>query len=249
MSELTIESSEIEPETAEKCFERLMRDAKSPKFKTALERVRKACDTIESMGGVLNVNRISEYCVNHFGGPAPSTLHNSNDHKVYIGLRRQEAEAKQAPVKKSTPPKSKYPVDGLDQLTKNYIDQLLERNKLLESTNTWQRKVLENKTRAEPLKLGQAITTGPDQGMALQVLEGSAADGLPSPALSPALRDAIQSATQALETLEAKVDYLTVDVRKDGRKRLLWESPANTEVLIRASQWQALIDALEASGD
>ena len=86
-------------ENAENCFKRLLQESTSQKFHKSLERVKKACDTIEDMKGLLNYSRVAQYTENHYGSPKRQSIMNSKRLRLYIDLRKQEYTEKQ-PEKK-----------------------------------------------------------------------------------------------------------------------------------------------------
>jgi len=164
-------------ENAENCFKRLLQESTSQKFHKSLERVKKACDTIEDMKGLLNYSRVAQYTENHYGSPKRQSIMNSKRLRLYIDLRKQEYTEKQPGRKtlsdKNTAPQ--YPCADLDLKTKVYIDQLRARNALLEKSMQQMQKEILQETRRNPIDMNKSILAGAQEDHSMQLVRDTKA--------------------------------------------------------------------------
>lgn len=159
-------------EKADTCFKRLLQESRSQKFHKSLERVRKACDNIESMKGLLNYSRVAKYTENHFGSPKRQSIMNNADLRLYIDLRKQENKNYKRSASNTCSSKNKvpeYPCDNLDLKTKSYIDQLRARNAFLEKSMQQLQQEILNETRKNPIDLEKSIVTGAQDDLSMKI--------------------------------------------------------------------------------
>lgn len=144
----------------------------SPKFVKSLERVKAACDHIIAAKGPLTYSQVGAVATKLFGGPKAQSIHNNADHKRYIDARQREY--RQQPL--SGPATSKkelranqYPSSGLDFKTRRYIDDLRQRNDMLEAAMREFRVHIARATKENPVDVSQLLNTGPDADGAMAV--------------------------------------------------------------------------------
>lgn len=122
--------------TAEQLFEQLISDSGiSVKLKSTLNMVKKTCDLITGAQGVMTFATISSVGTKHFGGPAYSTIANKNAKaRPYITLRIKEYHATKnkpdAPTLASE--QRSININNMDPLTRRMVQDLLQRNQLLQ---------------------------------------------------------------------------------------------------------------------
>lgn len=162
-------------ENSTTCFKRLLQESNSKKFHKSIEHVKKACDEIVNMKGLLNYSRVAQYTENHFGGPKRQSVMNNSKLRLYIDLRKQEYTNASQMTKQSTVTNkaSEYPSDDLDQKTKSYIDQLRARNAFLEKAMNNLKQDILNETRANPIDLNKSITAGVQNDLSMQIVRES----------------------------------------------------------------------------
>ncbi|MFT5700917.1 MAG: hypothetical protein ACI8ZB_003802 [Desulforhopalus sp.] len=158
----------LKPENASECFQRLLQSSKSEKFHISLERIKKACNCIVDMGGIINYSRVANYTEKHFGGPKRQSVMNSKRLRLYIDLRKQEHHTphNHIRIKQDT---IEYPSPSLDQKTKLYINKLRAVNTFLETTiSSLQHDILQ-KTKETPIDLAKAISAGPNDDLSMDL--------------------------------------------------------------------------------
>ncbi len=169
----------LQPENSAACFKRLLQESNSQKFHTSLERIKKACDGIEDMKGLLNYSRVAKYTENHYGSPKRQSIMNSKRLRLYIDLRKQEYGNKSpAPKRKKakniTP---RYPTSDLDLKTKVFIDQLHSLNEQLHARNAFLEKAMRNlqqeilhTTRENPIDVRAMIEKGAQEDLSMKIV-------------------------------------------------------------------------------
>ncbi len=162
----------LQPEDSKICFKRLLQESHSQKFHNSLEHVKKACDAIENMKGLLNYSRVAQYTEIHYGSPKRQSIMNSKRLRLYIDVRKQEYTEK-SPRSKHNRKKSavpQYPCSKLDLKTKVYIDQLRARNAFLEKAmSNLQQKILQE-TRRNPIDIDESVTAGAQDDLSMQLI-------------------------------------------------------------------------------
>ncbi len=174
----------VEP-SAKEVFE-LLSQGGSPKFVKTLERIRTACDHIEAAKGPMTYSQVGAVATKLFGGPKAQSIHNNPDHKRYIDARHQAY--RQQPTGNATghteaKPSLKYPATGLDLKTRRYIDDLRQRNEMLEAAMREFRGQISRATQENPIDLASLIADGPDQAGALALPAPLVRQGVPEVAL------------------------------------------------------------------
>ena len=86
-------------ESSTEMYQRLMEEL-SPKAKVSLERVKVACDTIETSRGTMNYTRVADLATERFGGPRRQSVQNNKTLKFYIAKRIEELD-NHSPTKKT----------------------------------------------------------------------------------------------------------------------------------------------------
>lgn len=228
----------LQPESSSKCFERLMRESTSRKLKKSLESIRKACDELEKMKGVINYTKVAEFTTNHFNTPRRQTIMNSERLRLYIDLRKDEYEkdrfGKKQPKQSQTSPL--YPSNDLDLKTITYIDQLRSRNSFLEKQTSFLRDQLTQETKVNPISYTKSIKAGAYEGGAMEVTR-IVKQGV----ISSDAKDAIE---KLLSLTENPNSYLKI-MQEDGEKqRLILNTPSATETVLYDEHLKALRDLL-----
>jgi len=195
----------VEP-SARDIFESLSLDG-SPKFVKALERIKDACDNIETAKGPMTYNQVGAMATKLFGGPKAQSIHNNAEHKRYIDARQREyRQAPASDVSGSTEAKAiaKYPAGGLDYKTRRYIDDLRQRNEMLEAAMREFRAQITRSTQENPIDLGQLISAGPapDGAMILPAPVPATRQNALSPAAAQGLRAILLDLPQIVSEVE-----------------------------------------------
>jgi hypothetical protein len=170
----------------------------SAKFIAALERIKGACDALDAANAAVSYSQVGKMAVQLYGGPKTQSIMNSPKHKAYIDARRRERLSSGArPTSAATPQTGgAYPATDLDYKTRRYIDDLRQRNTLLESAMRELKQQVLTSTEMRPLDLAAMISAGPqgDASMAVQQSQ--------SPALPAEAKDALR---QLLDDLALRV--------------------------------------------
>lgn len=187
--------------TASELYAEYRRDA-SPKFALALDRIKSACDHIQTASGSMTYSQVGKMAVQLFGGPKAQSILNNEKHKAYIDARRREF--LQSSSRPSTTQRDKvldvYPTDGLDYKTRRYIDDLRQRNSMLEAAMVELKKQVLTATEDRPLDLEKMLKAGPDSGLAMTMIPSS------SPSIPREAIEAIYALTVDLPTKVAEVE-------------------------------------------
>lgn len=152
-------------------FESLCKDA-SPKFVKSLERIRSACDHIVAAKGPISYAQVGAVATKLFGGPKAQSIHNNAEHKRYIDARQREYRGTtlETAVTPSKGARSKdYPASGLDYKTRRYIDDLRQRNDMLEAAMREFKVQVARATREAPVDIAALIGAGPQDDGSMAV--------------------------------------------------------------------------------
>ncbi len=146
------------------------RDEAGAKFVQALEKIKGACDAIVVANGTLTYSQVGKVAVELYGGPKAQSILNNAKHKAYIDARKREQTSawrsgKGEPVSKGSDT-IRYPAEGLDYKTRRYIDDLRQRNSLLEAAMRELKQQVLQATERRPLDLSAMLAAQPS-------LEGS----------------------------------------------------------------------------
>lgn len=165
----------IQMENAVTCFKRLLGESKSPKFHASLERVKKACDSIENMRGLLSYSGVAKYTTDHFGGPKRQSIMNSDRLRLYIDYRKEEYTIHSKPPKTFKTKTSSTPdwAKNLDLKTRVRINQL-------ESELTYKDYLLRNLSKnishdswKHPIDFDKSISAGVQEDLSMLVIRDS----------------------------------------------------------------------------
>ena len=218
----------LQTENAETCFMRLLQESTSQKFHKSLERVKKACDTIEDMKGLLNYSRVAQYTENHYGSPKRQSIMNSKRLRLYIDLRKQEYTEKQpekkAPSAKNTAPQ--YPCADLDLKTRVYIDQLRARNALLEKSMQQMQKEILQETRRNPIDMNKSILAGAQEDHSMQLVRDTE-----SPKNDERIKILLKVAGRLLQMADNPLCPLDIQTHK-GKEYLELKAPPFSETVL-----------------
>lgn len=206
----------------------------SPKFTKSLERVKAACDHIVAAKGPLTYSQVGAVATKLFGGPKAQSIHNNVDHKQYIDARQREY--RQQPLSGSATGKkesraTEYPSSGLDFKTRRYIDDLRQRNDMLEAAMREFRIQVARATKENPVDVSQLLNTGPDTDGAMAVPQ------LPAPSVLS------ESAKAGLRTLLHELPKLVKEVEDFQGKALRLRSG---DWLVPPDQYAALLYLINA---
>ncbi|GAB2892809.1 hypothetical protein GCM10027202_21010 [Microvirgula curvata] len=150
--------------TADALFASL-RDEAGAKFVQALEKIKGACDAIVAANGTLTYSQVGKVAVQLYGGPKVQSILNNAKHKAYIDARKRELSfawrlGQSEPASKLSDTK-RYPADSLDYKTRRYIDDLRQRNSLLEAAMRELKKQVLKATERKPLDLSAMLAAQP----------------------------------------------------------------------------------------
>lgn len=152
--------------TAEQLFVQLISDSDtSAKLKSTLNMVKKTCNLITAAQGVMTFSTISSVGTKHFGGPAYSTIANKNAKaRPYILLRIKEYQAtkKSTDTQKLSSEQRSIDINNMDPLTRRMVQDLLQRNQLLQGMMEDLKKRAILDTRQVAHNTAQAIGMGVD---------------------------------------------------------------------------------------
>ncbi|MGU2415305.1 hypothetical protein [Burkholderia cenocepacia] len=225
-------------ETAEQVFLRLT-GAVGPKARVSLERIKVACDRIESMRGLMNYSRVAAVTTELFGSPRAQTIQNSKELKAYIAMRVGEYREHSRPNDRrakfpryATRDRSPYPVEGLDSKTRLFIDFMAQDNERLETENRRLAQLLERETERRPVSLAEAFGRGPTVELGLAVeLTGETHD------IPACLTDALHVIMGGTAT------HFEVQ-RRGEAMRVVYEHNGIRHTLLTPSQWKEVQDWL-----
>lgn len=149
-------------------YDQLCRQANN-KFVLALNRIRGACDALSTANATLSYSQVGKMAVQLYGGPKTQSILNNSRHKAYIDARRREQVGSNPPLSNIKVPEAnaKYPSDALDYKTRRYIDDLRQRNNLLELAMRDLKSKLICATEVQPVDIARMITEGSNQGMSM----------------------------------------------------------------------------------
>lgn len=158
----------VEPAASE-IYEQLCTQGNN-KFIVALKRVRGACDALVTASTTLSYAQVGKMAVQLYGGPRTQSILNNPRHKAYIDARRREQlENKPRPSDSAiTLTREKYPSDALDYKTRRYIDDLRQRNNLLELAMRELKIQVLSATEVRPLDISQMISAGPKNDVSME---------------------------------------------------------------------------------
>lgn len=221
--------------SASELYEEYRRDA-GPKFALALDRIKTSCDHILTAKGAMTYSQVGKMAVQLFGGPKTQSILNNEKHKAYIDARRREGMHQSARKGSTNVGNFKsadlYPSDGLDYKTRRYIDDLRQRNSMLEAAMSELKQQILVATEERPLDLERMLQAGPDGDLAMRMIPSE------STAIPQEAKDAIHALTI---DLPAKVSEVELFKGKALRLR-------TGEWLVTPVQYAALI-ALQARKD
>lgn len=186
----------VEPKAAD-VYDHLCSEG-SAKFIATLARIKGACDAIDAANAALTYSQVGRMAVQLYGGPKTQSIMNSPKHKGYIEARRRERLANGTRTTSAATPQSggTYPADDLDYKTRRYIDDLRQRNSLLESAMRELKQQILLSTEVRPLDLAAMIGTGPQGDASMSVQQ------TPSPVLPAEAKNALK---QLLDDLTHRV--------------------------------------------
>jgi predicted transcriptional regulator len=156
------------PNSAQDCFDYLLSTSSSDVFKRNLEHIRKACDEIVNMQGVLSNRKIGNYAQSHFGSPSYSGIRDNPDHKAYISLRKIEQKRQQKPTAKAKNNSATLPRD-VDVL-QNYVKRQEEEIKTLKKINKGLEFQLKRAILKNPIKSAKSIAAGPQEDGSMTII-------------------------------------------------------------------------------
>lgn len=210
------------------------RDA-GPKLSLALERIKSACDHIETAAGSMTYSQVGKMAVQLFGGPKPQSILNNVKHKAYIDARRREYSERSATT--STPNGAKatvpYPSNGLDFKTRRYIDDLRQRNAMLEAAMKTLKQQVLSATDERPLDLEKMLKAGPNEGLMMTIV----------PSRATAISQEVKEAIHAL-TIDLPNKVSAVELYKGKALRL-----RTGEWLLTPAQYAALTALIGTKSD
>ncbi|MBC7000997.1 hypothetical protein BIZ37_00395 [Photobacterium sp. BZF1] len=250
--------------SAEQIYLQIMTGA-GPKLKATLKMAKKACDLIADSGNKMSYATIARLGQEHFGGPAYSTIANSNSKaKPYIDLRIKEYQAAY-PVKtpniKATLGTRTIDVSALDPSTRRMVMDLQQRNQLLEGIQKDLEKRVLQETRQAPHDTAQAITMGVDPvtgGLPVPERTGKQVTGstpavLPDSASQAYPREVIKVIRRLLEMVDPDdPDRQEATVRwsqHQGQPYLLGETEIEEAVLVTETELPVLAAWLEKADE
>lgn len=219
-------------ETAEQFYVRLMSEL-APKARSSLERVRLACDGIETVRGTMNYSRVAAAATERFGGPRKQTIQNNRQLKAYIARRiheytnRSTRSRADQPVTSRTKP-SQYPSQDLDSKTRLHIDLLTADNRRLHDENVYLANLLEQQTTLQPISISDAIKGGPSTDLTLQIPMAGGSD-LPV-SVRELLKLLIEGRNEQLY-IQSRANSTRLAIVKDGMEH----------VLLTPAQWNEAI--------
>ncbi|AOE88105.1 hypothetical protein THL1_5558 [Pseudomonas sp. TCU-HL1] len=238
---------------SEKLFlKTLSDDGSSPKLKRTLENCKLSCDLIEQSNEAMSKSSISRIGIANFGGPAYSTIANSNSKaRMYVDLRIREYQTKllSRPIRSTPFPDSKLDIPSLE--FKRTLADLEQRNKLLQIMLEDLKERLTFATRGRPTRIGAAIHLGPDPVTgALQVPTDENSPG--AFITQNSLNDEIQLALEVLRRILILIDdrdplRSTASLSwqsHDGRRYLRAETEAEFLTLATQSETSVLLRLL-----
>lgn len=158
-------------ESAADLYIRLLSEL-APKARVSLERVKTACDTIETARGTMNYTRVADVATERFGGPRRQSIQNNKTLKQYIAKRIEESDCHQVSNKRRETEISRfssYPAPGLDAKTRQHIDLLRADLSRLNSENDYLSKLLNRQTKRSPPSLSEALLAGAKNEMSLDI--------------------------------------------------------------------------------
>lgn len=163
--------------SASDIFDDLCNQANS-KFATALNRIRGACDALVTANATISYSQVGKIATQLYGGPKTQSILKNSKHKSYIDARRLEQLVNKPKAKPGIGAKYfvEYPSNDLDYKTRRYIDDLRNRNSMLElamrELKTHVLAASENCT----LDMTQMITAGaqPDASMGIKLNSSNA---------------------------------------------------------------------------
>ena len=218
----------LQPENATTCFKRLLQESNSQKFHASLERIKKACDAIEDMKGLLNYSRVAQYTENHYGSPKRQSIMNSKRLRLYIDLRKQEY-AEKTPGRKGKKVKNtgpQYPSDDLDLKTRVYIDQLRARNAFLEKSMSYLKQEILRQTQENPINLSKSIEAGAQDDLSMKMVKDEQAED--TTALSKKARNAIKKLLDLADNPNCPLEMQ----EKEGECMLVLETLYSKETIL-----------------
>jgi hypothetical protein len=187
--------------TAEVLFEALCKNA-GAKFVATLGKIKGACDAIVAANGAITYSQVGKVAQELYGGPKTQSILNNAKHKSYIDTRRQDLSPTLRPTRQSAatgkPDQPLYPTEGLDFRTRRYIDDLRQRNSLLESAMRELKQHVLQASERVPLDLSAMLAT-PSQDGSAQIV--SKQNGLPAEA-----REAVRVIVEKLPKLVPEVE-------------------------------------------
>jgi len=186
----------VEPKSADVYAQ--LRSEGSAKLIAALERIKGACDALDAANAALSYSQVGKMAIQLYGGPKTQSIMNSPKHKAYIDARRRERLASSTRPASAAAPQtgSTYPATDLDYKTRRFIDDLRQRNTLLESAMRELKQQVLTATELRPLDLAAMISAGPQGDASIAVQQGQ------SPPLPAEARDALR---QLLDDLVRRV--------------------------------------------
>lgn len=176
----------LEP-SSESVYEHLSKDG-APKFIKALDQIKVACDHIETAKGAMTYSQVGAVATKLFGGPKAQSIQNSYKHKQYIDARQQEYRQQHSPKSNQGSQNLrgliKYPSEGLDYRTRRYIDDLRQRNSMLEAAMREFKTTITMSTMEAPIDFNKMLTGGPDDegSMSLSIIPKEFSQLLSEPA-------------------------------------------------------------------
>ena len=180
-----------EPSSAD-IFASLCKDG-SPKFIKSLERIKATCDHIVAAKGPISYAQVGAVATKLFGGPKAQSIHNNPDHKRYIDARQREYRG--GPIGASSTAERatrnrEYPAADLDFKTRRYIDDLRQRNDMLEAAMREFREQIARATQETPVDIANLLGAGPaaDGSMIVPVVATPAESNQLSPLAVVAIR-------------------------------------------------------------
>lgn len=226
----------LEIENSDTCFKRLVQESSSGKFHKSLEYIRKACDAIEQMNGVINYSKVAVYTDNHFGNPKRQTIMNNSRLRLYIDLRRQESSTKptHSPKQQYKSNVPDYPTSNLDTKTKSYIDQLKAENVFLNNSIKYLKEEVLQETRKNPISLIKSISQGPNEDLSMELATPNLNQDQTKPQII-----AIGAIEKLLALANNPDSYLKIQV-KNERRVLVLETPGFIGTILFEDELMAL---------
>jgi len=226
----------------------------------ALSNIKQACDVIEAYGAKpLTPVSVGKYCQDSKTGegvvpPATQTIRNTKvkfkDHFEHVYrnyIHKREAERKKPPavrskgqdkVKDETPSYRDLAMQIKDDLTRNWVLDLVQRWTQAEGSCEWMEKQLRERSReVGGFDLAAAITEGPDDNLRLPMMPPNQPSSIE---FTEDLRDALEAILSIPKN--SALPYLTLN----EKSALVYDDLVSGAVVILSpKKWSAIVEAVK----